>query len=152
MQPSLEDGKRLVEPETIAAWRKRIDEDGSSALVQLREPVNRFPDFVRYIVQQLRALCPSLGKVKIAHTVARACLHLCATTVARQISSRCHPTEAGANQSHGPKEKAARVFGPERPCFYGIAPGISRCAARLGCLPRFYRRIGLDQEVSRKAP
>jgi len=76
MQPSLEDGKRLVEPETIAAWRKRIDEDGSSALVQLREPVNRFPDFVRYIVQQLRALCPSLGKVKIAQTVARACLHL----------------------------------------------------------------------------
>ena len=32
----------LVEPETIAAWLKRIDEDDSSALVQLRQPVNRF--------------------------------------------------------------------------------------------------------------
>ena len=43
----------LVEPETIAAWIKRIDEDSDSALVQLREPVNKFPDFVRYIVQRL---------------------------------------------------------------------------------------------------
>ena len=46
----------LVEPETIAAWGKRVDEDGSSALVQLRQPVNRFPDFVRYIVQRLKVL------------------------------------------------------------------------------------------------
>ena len=28
----------LVEPDTIAAWLKRIDEGGSSGLVQLREP------------------------------------------------------------------------------------------------------------------
>ena len=56
----------LVEPDTIAAWLKRIDEDGFSALVQLREPVNKFPDFVRHIVCRLKVLCPSLGKVKIA--------------------------------------------------------------------------------------
>ena len=53
----------LVEPDTIASWLRRIDEDGSSALVQLRDPVNKFPDFVRYIVQRLKALCPALGKV-----------------------------------------------------------------------------------------
>jgi len=34
----------------------------------------------------------------------------------------------------GQKKKAARVFGPERPVFYGFAPGISQCAARPGCL------------------
>ena len=44
----------LVEAETIASWLKRIDEDGPSALVQLGEPVNRFPDFVRHIVQRLK--------------------------------------------------------------------------------------------------
>jgi len=35
----------LVEDDTIATWLKRIDGDGSHALVQLGEPVNKFPDF-----------------------------------------------------------------------------------------------------------
>jgi hypothetical protein len=75
----------FVEPDTIAAWLKRVDENGTSALVQLRDPVNKFPDFVRHIVQRLKALCPSLGKVKIAQMLARAGLHLCATTVGRMV-------------------------------------------------------------------
>jgi len=29
--------------------------------LQLREPVNKLPDFVRYIVQQLKTLSPSMG-------------------------------------------------------------------------------------------
>ena len=40
----------LVKPATVASWLKRSDEEGDAALVQLREPVNKFPDFVRYIV------------------------------------------------------------------------------------------------------
>ena len=40
--------------------------------MQLREPVNKFPDFVRHVVQRLKALCPTMGKVKIAQTLARA--------------------------------------------------------------------------------
>ena len=56
---------------TIASWIKRVDEQGPDALVQLREPVNRFPDFVRYVVQQLKILCPTMGKKKIADTLAR---------------------------------------------------------------------------------
>ena len=48
----------LLTPATIASWVERIDEQGPSALVQLREPVNKFPDFVRYAVQQLKAVCP----------------------------------------------------------------------------------------------
>jgi hypothetical protein len=47
----------FVEPDTIAEWLRRIDQDGSSALVQLPEPVNKFPDFVRHVVQRLKALC-----------------------------------------------------------------------------------------------
>ena len=61
----------LLESATVASWLKRIDEDEPNALVQLRQPVNRFPDFIRYIVQRLRTLCPSLGKRKIAQMLAR---------------------------------------------------------------------------------
>jgi putative transposase len=75
----------LVEPATIASWLKRIDEDEPNALVQLRQPVNRFPDFLRHIVQRLKTLCPSLGKRKIAQMLARAGLHLGSTTVQRII-------------------------------------------------------------------
>ena len=81
----------LVEPKTIATWLKRADEDGSYALVQLREPVNKFPDFVRHIVQRLKTLCPSLGKVKIAQILARAGLHLGVTTVGRMLKTKKAP-------------------------------------------------------------
>ena len=78
----------LVEPATIASWLKRIDEAGDAALVQLREPVNKFPDFIRYIVQRLKVLCPSLGKRKIAQVLARAGLHLGSTTVQRMVTDK----------------------------------------------------------------
>jgi hypothetical protein len=74
----------LVTPATIAAWVKRIDDQGVNPLLQLREPVNKFPDFVRYIVQRLKNLSPAMGKVKIAETLCRAgLLHLGVTTVGR---------------------------------------------------------------------
>ncbi len=75
----------LLSPTTISSWMGRLDEDGESVLVQTREPVNRFPDFVRYLVQWLKVLCPRLGKVKIAQILCRAGLHLGATTVGRMI-------------------------------------------------------------------
>jgi transposase InsO family protein len=81
----------LVTADTIRSWLKRVDEQGPNALIQLREPVNRFPDFVRYIVQQLKALCPMLGKVKIAQILARAGLHLGATTVGRILKEKPIP-------------------------------------------------------------
>jgi putative transposase len=81
----------LVTADTIRSWLKRADEEGPNALVQLPEPVNRFPDLVRYIVQQFRALCPMLGKVKIAQILARAGLHLGATTVGRMLKEKPIP-------------------------------------------------------------
>lgn len=73
----------LVTSATIASWMARVDEQGPQALLQSPVPVNRFPDFVRYLVQQVKLLCPMLGKVKIAHVLARAGLHLGQTTVGR---------------------------------------------------------------------
>jgi len=70
---------------TVAAWMARIDEGGPHALLQLQEPVNRFPDLVRYIVQRLKVVCPRLGKAKIAEMLCRAGLHLAPTTVGRML-------------------------------------------------------------------
>jgi len=68
---------------TIASWMGRLDEEGPDALVRLPEPVNKFPDFVRYVVRRLKVLCPTLGKVKTSQILARAGLHLGPTTVRR---------------------------------------------------------------------
>ena len=89
----------LVTPATIASWVKRIDDHGANALLQLREPVNKFPDFVRYIVQRLKTLNPSMGKVKIAETLCRAGLHLGVTTVGRILKEAPQPDPGDAAPS-----------------------------------------------------
>ena len=78
----------LVTSATISFWMRRLDEEGPNALVQLHQPVNKFPKFVRYVVQRLKTLCPTMGKVKIAQTLARAGLHLGATTVGRMLKEK----------------------------------------------------------------
>jgi transposase InsO family protein len=82
----------LVTADTVASWTKRVDAAGPNALVQIAEPVNKFPDFVRGIVQRVRVLCPAMGKVKIAQTLARAGLHLGVTTVGRILKEKPQPT------------------------------------------------------------
>jgi putative transposase len=81
----------LVTAETIASWLKRVDEQGPDALVQLPVPVNRYPEFVRHVVQQLKSLCPMLGKMKIAQILARAGLHLGVATVGRILKAKPQP-------------------------------------------------------------
>jgi transposase InsO family protein len=70
---------------------RRVDEQGPDALLQLPEPVNKFPDFVRYLVRRLKTLCPAMGKVRIADTLCRAGLHLGATTVGRILKEERWP-------------------------------------------------------------
>jgi len=81
----------LVTPATIASWMARLDEEGPDALVRLPEPVNKFPDFVAYLVRRLRVLCPAMGKVKIAQVLARVGLHLGPTTVRRMLQETQSP-------------------------------------------------------------
>jgi hypothetical protein len=56
----------LIDEQTLRSWLGRVDEEGERPLVRLSTPVNRFPDFVRYLVIQLKMLAPSMGKVRIA--------------------------------------------------------------------------------------
>jgi transposase InsO family protein len=73
----------LLDEQTLRSWVRRVDEEGERALIQIPEPVNRFPDVVRYLVRQLQALLPTMGRVRIAQVLARAGLHLGVTTVGR---------------------------------------------------------------------
>jgi transposase InsO family protein len=79
----------------------RLDEDGPKALVQFRQPVNKFPEFVGYMVRRLKVLCPTMGRVKIAQVLCRAGLHLGPTTVSRMLKdvSRWKPAPT-AETSH----------------------------------------------------
>jgi len=70
----------LVTDDTIRAWLTRVDDD---LLLQTRTPVNRFPDYVRYIVQRTKVFCPTLGKAKLAAMLARAGIHIGRSTVQR---------------------------------------------------------------------
>ena len=81
----------LVTPATIASWMKRLDEDGAEALVQTRQPVNKFPEFVGYLVRRLKTLCPAMGKVRIAQILCRCGLHLGSTIVGRMLRDRPKP-------------------------------------------------------------
>ncbi len=90
----------LVKPTTVASGLERIDESGPALLVQAREPVNKFPDLVRYLVRRLKVLCPFMGRKRIAQTLTRAGLHLSTSTVGRMLKDRGrdpeHPAEAEA--------------------------------------------------------
>ena len=99
----------LLTAATIASWMKRLDEQGPDALVQIREAVNRFPDFVRYAVQRLKTLCPTLGKVKIAKILCRAGLHLGATTVGPILKESPRPVPRKPGTASG------RVVSAKRP-------------------------------------
>jgi transposase InsO family protein len=86
--------KLLVTPLTIASWTQRLDDQGPQALVEVREPVNRFPALVGYLVRRLRLLCPRMGSRRIARVLARAGLHLGATTVRRMLRPAPKPVPA----------------------------------------------------------
>ena len=67
--------------------------------MQLREPVNRFPDLVRYVVQQLKMLCPTMGKKMLVQTLARAGLHVGTTTVGRILKEKPVPPPQTTEQA-----------------------------------------------------
>jgi len=99
----------LVTPLTVVSWIKRLNDEGPDALVQLREPVNRFPEFVRYVVRELKVHCPSLGSRRIARLLARAGLHLGATTVRRMLRPAPKPVPGSV------RRRASRIVTAKRP-------------------------------------
>lgn len=77
----------MVDEQTVSSWNKRIDEEGQGALVKINEPVNKYSDFHKYAVQQLKALVPFMGKRKIAEHFIRSGMTLAASSVGRIVKS-----------------------------------------------------------------
>ena len=75
----------MVDEQTVSSWDRRLDENGANALVQIKEPVNKYPDLLKYGMQQLKALIPLMGKKKIAEHFIRAGMELSASTVGRAL-------------------------------------------------------------------
>jgi len=94
----------FVSDDTIRSWLRRADD---ASLLQTTTPVNRFPDFVRHAVQQLKLFCPSLGKVKIAETLARAGIHIGKTTVGRILKEK--PSFAPEPSPSEDNSKSSRI-------------------------------------------
>ena len=88
MGRGVESRRLLLAPSTVTSWLKRLDEEGEDALVRVPVPVNRFPEYVGYLVGELKRLFPSLGKVKMAEFLARGGLHLSPSTVGRMLRNR----------------------------------------------------------------
>ncbi len=105
-----------VTEETIASWLKRVDEEGERALVQLSEPVNKFPAYVGYLIRWLKSMCPTMGKLRIAQTLARAGLQLGATTVRQMLRDGPDPKQpAEAALAEEPVAVSTRVLKAKRP-------------------------------------
>ncbi|MCA9632311.1 MAG: transposase [Myxococcales bacterium] len=118
------------------------DRLGEAALVQLAQPVNRFPDYVRELVRSLKHTVPWMGRQRLADTLAREGLVLAASTVrrmAREMPPKIeepdpsHSDEAGdshplANSTPpAPKRKlpegiTARYFGHVWHCDLTVVP------------------------------
>jgi len=75
---------------------RRVDEPGERPLIQTVEPVNRYPDFVRNLVRQLKCLCPAMGYERMAQVLARVGLVLGASTIRRIVRERGAPPEDDA--------------------------------------------------------
>jgi putative transposase len=74
--------------------------------------LNRFPEDVGYVVKRLKTLCPSMGKVRIARTLARAGLHLGASTVGRILAE---PPKRPPDFTDAERGKKSRVVTAKRP-------------------------------------
>ncbi len=93
----------LVTTATIASWMSRLDERGADSLVQSREPVNRFPDFVRYAVQRLKAFCVVLAPESSNGARRRPSKQSCAMSISRQMlpNSTQQPAQRSVDQHTG---------------------------------------------------
>ncbi len=101
----------LVDLQTLLIWMRRLDEQGERALVQTLEPVNRYPDFVRNLVRQLKRLFPAMGCERMAQVLARTGLHLGATTIRRMVREHGGPPEEDADVTTRRRRVVARYPG-----------------------------------------
>ena len=100
--------RMLVTPLTVVSWMHRLDDEGPDALVQVPEPVNRFPDFVGYLIRRLKALCPRMGSRRIARVLARASLHIADAPPGSEACARIPSGHDARRDCEAPEPRLAR--------------------------------------------
>jgi transposase InsO family protein len=85
----------LIDGQTMLAWMSQLDDPDGRPQIKTVEPVNKYPDFVRCLVQQLKTLYPTMGSMRIAQTLAREGLRLGSTTIRRIVREK-NRTKPGA--------------------------------------------------------
>ena len=101
----------LVDLQTVLIWMRRLDEQGERTLIQTVEPVNRYPDFVRNLVRQLKTLFPMMGAERMAQVLARIGLGLAATTIRRIERERGAPPDDEPQSERRRRRVVARFPG-----------------------------------------
>jgi len=95
----------LLSPSTVTDWLERLRTRGQEQFICAPVPVNKYPDYVGLLVQEMKALLPQLGNQKVQQVLARAGLHLAASTVAnlakRNQPARTPPRPPVATASPG---------------------------------------------------
>lgn len=101
----------LVEPATISRWL--AEAEGDSPLLEIAEPINKYPDMVTRVVHDLKVRFPHFGKQRIAEMLARLGLQLAVSTVGRKLKQapppapdEASPKTAPARGGEGPEDGA----------------------------------------------
>ncbi|MBI2442070.1 MAG: hypothetical protein HYV35_11960, partial [Lentisphaerae bacterium] len=111
----------LVEPATISCWMKRLGKNGEQALVKLPTPVNKYPDFVALVVQQLKVLCPVMGKKRIAQILTRLGLQLSASSAGRFLKKPSQPQPPSTiNHNFNPSVRTVSAYYPNHVWHVGL--------------------------------
>jgi len=74
-----------ITTETIRNWMRALGDD-DPLVGDYEEPKpTRYPDYIRMIIQKIKAFFPTIGRDKIADMLGRASLHISSSTVGRII-------------------------------------------------------------------
>jgi putative transposase len=90
-----------VTVQTVRRWLRGVK--SGNGVVCLPDKVTRYPDYLRLVIQQLKMLCPLLGRFKIADILARVGLHISASTVRRIVNEP--PVIPAVVESDTPSDK-----------------------------------------------
>ncbi len=109
----------LIDPQTLAAWKKEGYGLAKTHLVEQNTPPNKYPEYVRQMVRKLKEYIPFIGKREMADMLGKCGLHLSASTVGRICREKPSksPTEPDktAAEPRKPEGEAVDNTEPEKP-------------------------------------
>ncbi|MFC1461217.1 DDE-type integrase/transposase/recombinase [Verrucomicrobiota bacterium] len=96
--------------QTISNWMSELEQEGEHALVQIPVPVNKYPEFLTFVTQQLKTLAPRFGKKTIAEYFMRAGLYLSTTSVSRYLKAPFSKPPDPSLDPSTPEQTAKRII------------------------------------------